>query len=854
MKTQSAFRRRLMYVLLIVSSLFLWQPSAQADTIDDLAWLLSQLDAVNANPLPVSGKDIIESKQFFVCLGNASDDLTVIACVDQFKDTSLGQQAANESGIPSWFWDLVDLYVAIRVGDFWGIVENVGEAAICIAAQIVAGGSVDVCGLIQDLIEIAEAVLDAAVAVGEFFASAGEALWDAAKDVGCKLGLGGCDDPPPPPPEYLAYKAYFEPKITEGVAAIKAVDANKYPALRQQLENAAKAQYAYEVVKAASKIFHDVVDKQWTKDISPAILNELSTKRKAYNNPQQVAKLANQALALYKQKKLLPKYQVIQMCTDDFAKGFGFAHVDRWIGKHATLASSLGAKSNGYWCEEVFWGSNLNTFAQYFFDFLKTGQCPASGDKLYCTTVAAYNSCTELMASVNKLNQCDLNITALGLDIAKKIQAEFNKKGSKIPCSTKVHTGTLKSKPVDFVCSRPTQGYYCNQIYKSFNLPKKVLNCVVIERPNYTKLKHKVKQVTGKLTSGNLLYGVDDLDPLVVITNQAGFNAVKNNPKQDQGFESPSLKNGFEYYSPLIPRPIDGLTTPGLVYSPKLITNTKTLGLQKGFQDKLDLVKPGDPDPILTTKGGKPSVVAPAGTKPLVNTDISNAGGTNTTPMVLPPQGTKSAKASDTKGPVTFGGKVAGIKQSTQGGKTVTTQPTAKAPVVAGGTSTHSKTPGRKTTSTGMPDLLIESAQATVLRTCNPRQVVQINLKIRNNGSGNFSGQPGKTMLLINSRTGLKGLQTGLPPIGANKTLEQKIMLGSQVPFAELAGKSVLLDVQVNPKKLLKETNYANNTTKLTVAIPSGHCLGRDGTTRNKQTPPVRGATQNERPDADVRR
>jgi hypothetical protein len=240
--TAGARAGRGLLVLLVAGLLLAWAPAARADVLDDFAWLLDKLDQVSANPLPVSGGDITASKGLFACLDKASSDTQTIGCIDSFKNTPLGQKATGAAGIPSWFWDLIDLYVAFRTDDYWGVVSNVGEAGLCIVAQVMAAGAVDVCGVIQELVELAKEVLDAGKAVAKFFQSVGEGAWELAKDVGCSLGVGGCGGSSPP--EQRAYAWVFAPKVADGLAARKDLDPLKFGALRQQLEQNALAKPA----------------------------------------------------------------------------------------------------------------------------------------------------------------------------------------------------------------------------------------------------------------------------------------------------------------------------------------------------------------------------------------------------------------------------------------------------------------------------------------------------------------------------------------------------------------------------------------------------------------------------------
>lgn len=182
MKLSVILRRAGIGLLFALNLIMAIPQQAAADSFDNMIWLLQKVEKVSGPVFPISIQDIQESKGYINCLINADNDIDVAVCTDNFHDTKLGQTAASETGIPSWFWDLLDLYSDIRSGDLWGAVEHLGKAALCLVAQVLAEGY-DVCGLIEELAELGDALLDAAAAVGEFLADAGEALADAAAAV-----------------------------------------------------------------------------------------------------------------------------------------------------------------------------------------------------------------------------------------------------------------------------------------------------------------------------------------------------------------------------------------------------------------------------------------------------------------------------------------------------------------------------------------------------------------------------------------------------------------------------------------------------------------------------------------------
>lgn len=404
MKTTPMLRSRLLPALLILGCLFAWVPAAQADVVDDFAWVLGELDKIHANPFPVSGQDVKDSKGLFKCLDNASNDVQVIGCIDKFKDTPLGKKgAAAVGGIPSWFWKLLDAYIDLRTKDYWGLVADLGEAAICIVAQVLAAGT-DLCGLIKELIEIGEKLLDAGKAVAEFLKDLGEGTWNVVKGAYCASPLsvfGGCDDdsgPPPKPKAQVIYEKFFAPKVLpDGLIAIESEDLWAFDKLLKQLQAQAKAKgYSDGDIFTASDIFSKTVDTQWGADIVKNVLKELAAERNKFN-PTYINVAADNAWGYYKKdQKKMPYMRVPLYCSERFST-LGFSHVTRWANAHPDEAKKLMVQGIYQWCEKIFWEGNKTKFAQYFKDKQHMGTiCPG----LQCSSEADLKFCKPFMGSV----------------------------------------------------------------------------------------------------------------------------------------------------------------------------------------------------------------------------------------------------------------------------------------------------------------------------------------------------------------------------------------------------------------------------------------------------------------------
>lgn len=616
MKTPSPLRRVLLLLLIVLAGSIAAPQPAKADLIENFAWVLDQVPGV----FPVSGNDIRDSKKLFVCLNKADSDTEVLNCIEQDKDTPLGQQAtAAVGGVPPWFWDLIDTYIAFRTDDFWGVVGHLGKAAVCVVAQVMTGGTVDVCGLIEELVKLAKTFADAAKAVAKFIESVGTAAWEGIKSVGCSLGLGGCSKGSPP--EQIAYAWVFQPEIPAGVTARKVLDPFAFNTLRQQLEADAKAKpYAKlhiqapnvhvtlgeSAVQIASGAYTEAVDLAWRKDVLQNVLPELAKKRNEYDNPQQVSIVAAKAEAEYTKNPKIPPYTWVQnLCADDFSKGFGYAHVDRWIAQFPGDAKGAGdVKTNAQWCMGSFWAKNKEKFGQHFRGYAQTHYCPAFGSGLLCQTISKYESCIGLLGSVGMSDQCGINVAEMGKDAAEKIKAHLKKSGSKLVCNIVTSGQIMNTKPADLICPRPTQGHECEEYYKKNfgTIPVKLVNCVVEETGEYKALRGKVVGAVASLNQqypnppNGIPFGVDLIDPLVVHAPSVDVTAYVQQKNPNFGFGPPSAKPGFDYFTFQLPHTIDGVSTPALGVDVKLSKLTQTPQLDK-IQEKIAFVKPGDPDP-----------------------------------------------------------------------------------------------------------------------------------------------------------------------------------------------------------------------------------------------------------------
>ena len=548
MKLSVILRRAVIGLLFALNLIMAVPQQAAADSFDNMIWLLQKVEKVSGPVFPIGIQDIQESKGYINCLINADNDIDVAVCTDNFHDTKLGQQAASETGIPSWFWDLLDLYIDIRSGDLWGAVEHLGKAALCLVAQVLAEGY-DVCGLIEELAELGDTLLDAAAAVGEFLADAGEALSDAAAAVSCAIGLGGCDKPTPP--EVRVYQWVFAPRLQDAIAAKKLVDPNAYTILFNQLKDNARhspaiysvpsktvkmgsvsmvvppvATFSAAAVDIAAGAFDKAVDANWSSYVATTALGELSTQRHDYNNPNQLRFLVNSAAADFETlqrsnpnlriDQKLPEL-IIDRCTKEFSETRKFAHVDRWITSHQAQAMQLGTpKINRDWCSQL-WEQNKQAFIQPLRRYAADHFCRETGNGLSCISLNSYQTCTRLMGLVQQQGICTPT-NLVGREAATTISNDLQRRGSRIPCSVRNDSKGISPATVDLVCSRPTQGSACTATYQNLfaGLPVRLVNCIVEERPDYTSLKNGLYATVKTLQlSKKFAINLDQVDPLV---------------------------------------------------------------------------------------------------------------------------------------------------------------------------------------------------------------------------------------------------------------------------------------------------------------------------------------------------
>lgn len=582
--------------LTLLVSLFTVTQFARADTLDDFISLYGEIESkAPAGAMPVSSSYLSDSRDYIRCIAGGTD---VLICTDQYHDTGAGKDAADGAGIPSGFWMALDSYVAYKQGDYWSAAWSLGQAAACVALQILAGGT-DLCGLVQELYEMAKSIYAGASAVLGFLEDIGGAVWDGISGAAQGLceGIGLCDDDDSAPLYVALLQTIYSPRVKDGVNAHESNDPAAYATLLDQLADQAmtwaknlyaslttmmsasqKANYIKSLepyikgeIAIAEKGYNQAVDAAWTGDITGRVVPMQMQKRTAYLS-QQLTPLAQQAAEQFVQNNHEPVWWVKSHCADTFTKNDIFGMVDRWIYQFRPKANELNLKTNLEWCGDTFWGANTFKFAEVFRNYLHANVCPGPGNDLRCTSLASYKTCSKLLGTVGQLDKCVVNVHQIGLEAAGKVQDDFKAKHSMIPCMVITQSGLagmLSNQPVTLQCTRPSQQSACESTYQQYfgSLPVKVLDCTLRETANYVALKAAVvaavNTLNAELGEGSLMVGGHN-DPLLVLAQSGDVvESVKNHSRKNWGFGPPSDKPGFDY--PLLsPKTIDGLSTPGV--------------------------------------------------------------------------------------------------------------------------------------------------------------------------------------------------------------------------------------------------------------------------------------------------
>ena len=650
MKTIQNRFRFFVLCFLFFATLFCIPGVAGADTYDDFVGFLEDLEGLGVN-LPVTSEQLKDVKGMVHCLENAgNDDVKIALCIDEFKETSAGSGIANQAGIPSYVWKALDCYLLYRADDYWGLAYELGGVAVCVILQVVTAN--DLCALFDELIDMANALWDTAKAVAEFFASVGGAVYDTVKDVGCSLGLGGCDDGPDTPPEAYVYSLVFGNRLADGLTAREAVSDSAFDNLVAELKQNALHKpepilsappppdfmgikdaiynlFTQASVDKAAKIYIYNVNIQWTNDIATRVLADRAQKMDAYSSPQSVHQIIQSVLDEYTPKSgWHPQMPIINRCYSDLRNIYGYTHVDRWV--QYSPISDLGpqagqlrpnVKSN-YRLAGDFYNQIKPEVLNQVRQYVKNNYSPEYGGRLVAQTLENHRNCIEMMQIFSEETQCWANTKTVGKEAKDKIIEEFKKRGSTYyganslqsstsfvqtqntfhasPASQMTAAASLPTfDPVAFICYRPVHEHHFDDYNSMFfgGLPRPILKRTLNEDPVYKTLRLKVATAVNQLNANHTepAFLIHPTDPLAVYAASMEDLAIAENANTSYNFGPPSTKPGFEFsQSNYKIFPIDGLSTPRIYHdnSPgDPLANRPLPHLQK----QLDMMDPTDP-------------------------------------------------------------------------------------------------------------------------------------------------------------------------------------------------------------------------------------------------------------------
>jgi len=266
--------------------------------------------------------------------------------------------------------------------------------------------------------------------------------------------------------------------------------------------------------------------------------------------------------------------------------------------------------SNAQWCVVEFLNKHRDQFAAQFVDFAKGKYCPMFSSAMACGDIAKYEACTGLLSSVGKADLCGANAASIGKEIAKKIDAYFTAQKSQFACQTVLPDGAtpVSTKPVQYVCARPTQQHYCKQKYHELWTGKaEVLSCAKQLSTAYVLQMTLVDKEVAALKAKYVAVGIDKIDPLMVHVGTPQIFAALKQEHDKSGGKLGTGSVAFEL-SVVTPQTIDGVLQPAIVGDLKGVAPLSQPVASGALAGRTALVKPGDPDPAF-----KPSLEAAAG-------------------------------------------------------------------------------------------------------------------------------------------------------------------------------------------------------------------------------------------------
>lgn len=137
------------------------------------------------------------------------------------------------------------------------------------------------------------------------------------------------------------------------------------------------------------------------------------------------------------------------------------------------------------------------------------------------------------------------------------------------------------------------------------------------------------------------------------------------------------------------------------------------------------------------------------------------------------------------------------------------------------------------------PDLIILTANTNITPNCGLGQtVVTLNVEVKNAGLGPAITTPEKPLKLsVDADAGLVDQEVAVGTLNPGQTAAFTVGLKPVGSPKSLGGAKLKLNVAVNPKYTIEESNHSNNAVTMGLSFPSNFCTSSPGEVRGTPTP-----------------
>ncbi len=536
---------------------------------------------------PMSADELQGAMDLILCVVDAGNTYELAQCASDVNDS-----------LPDEVQTIADCYIFYMDGEYTALAQTLGGEFACAVLRVVT--QINVCDLLKELVELAEAAYDFGKAIIEFFGNALAEVWGVAKDVGCALWLGGCDDSPPPP-RYLTLLNKMQDHIQEGVEKREENNDNAFNVYlgnlkKQVLTEANKwidnfndkqswlqlPRYSQNDIDKAAAKYVLLVNTAWSNDIVNWVQKERQDRAQIYINPFRLSQLIETVLKEYTpdRKDCLAPCIIIPKCEHLFSYDLYYKHIDRWkIGNFPVLSNfdmeEVGkiVQTNRKLCEAIVTTHRVELSdgaKQYLLD--KKYCQKAGADLLLCKDSESFSTCHRLMTAFGKEGICTVDKVKMVAEVKAKLMARFRKEGSRFYDLKKFiqlqDNKIKKSSPQPimqtrekFPCYRPTHKYFFGIFYRQMfpDLGEILLEPEMKVDQAYRQLQNSVKEAIEAMCSqgdcGGCTYQISPIDPLMVAASSSGCVHIaeeNNSANFEFSLQKPNLK-------------VDGLDQP-LIY------------------------------------------------------------------------------------------------------------------------------------------------------------------------------------------------------------------------------------------------------------------------------------------------